>query len=335
MEATAELIRLVNGYRVSQAIHVAARLRLADQFGGGPRPVEALAEATGCDPAALRRLLHALATLGVFEELPDGRFAGTALSDELRSDAASGVAEWAAFIGRPYIWSAWANLEHSVRTGDNAFGFTHGTTVWQYRSEHPDEGAVFDAAMAEISRRVADSILSAYDFTDRSTVCDVAGGTGTMLAELLRRYPDTRGILFDQPQVVAAAPAVWAAAGVADRCAVVGGDIFAAIPPGADAYLMKSILHDWPDDQAVAIVRTCRAAMRPGSVLLLLERVLTGPPHNAMSTVIAFTDLNMLVGPGGRERTADEYAALLAAGGLTLTRVVPTTSEVSIVEARA
>jgi hypothetical protein len=335
VDAAADLLRLINGYRASQAVHVAARLRLADHLTDGPRPVDQLAEATGCEPSALGRLMRALATVGVFAELPDGRFASTPLGDELRSDAESRLADWAAFIGRPYFWTAWAHLEHSIRTGENAFGFAHGRTVWQYRAEHPDEGTAFDAAMATMSRRVADAILAAYDFTDRPTVCDVGGGTGSMLAALLRRYPDARGILFDQPHVVAGAPEVLAAAGVADRCAVVGGDVFDTVPAGADAYLLMSILHDWPDDRASAIVRTCRAAMKPGAVTLILERVVTGPPYTPMSAAIALSDLNMLVGPGGQERTADQYAAVLEAGGLTLTRVVSTGSDISIVEAHA
>jgi SAM-dependent methyltransferase len=335
VDAAAELLRLITGYRASQAIYVAARLRLADQLADGPRPVDELATATGSDPAALRRLLRALATVGVLAELSDGRFAGTPLSEHLRSDAESSLVDWAGFVGRPYVWAAWANLEHSVRTGENAFGVTHDTTVWQYRSEHPHEGRTFDAAMAALSRRVAHAILAAYDFTDRSLVCDVGGGTGTMLAALLRSYPGMRGILYDQPHVVADAAAVLATAGVADRCAVVGGDIFDAVPTDADTYLMKSILHDWPDDRAEQIVRTCRDAMKPGAVLLIVERVLTGPPYTPQAAANAFSDLNMLVGPGGQERTEPEYAALLEAGGLTLTRVLPTESEASILEARA
>jgi hypothetical protein len=205
--------------------------------------------------------------------------------------------------------------------------------VWELRARKPEAGATFDAAMAALSRPVAEAVLEAYDFGALTTVADIGGGNGALLAALLRRHPRLRGRLLDQPHVVAAAPTLLAAAGVADRCEIHPGDMFAAVPPGADAYLLKSILHDWTDEDALAIARVCRAAMRPDSVMLVLERVLSGPPYPPADLPAAFSDLNMLVGPGGRERTRDEYETLLRAAGLRLARVVPTTTDFSIVEA--
>ncbi len=326
------LLGLINGFRISQALHVAAVLRLSDHLAEGPRTVADLAAVTGADPGSLHRLLRALATAGVYAEAPDGRFASTAVGDELRTGA-EGIGDWVVFAGGTLMWQAWGALGHSVRTGENAFAHVHGESVWELRARKPDAGATFDAAMAALSRPVAEAVLEAYDFGALTTVADIGGGNGALLAALLRRHPHLRGHLLDQPHVVAAAPALLAAAGVADRCEIHPGDMFAAVPPGADAYVLKSILHDWTDEDALAIARVCRAAMRPDSVMLVLERVLTGPPYPPADLPAAFSDLNMLVGPGGQERTRDEYETLLRAAGLRLTRVVPTTTDFSIVEA--
>ena len=324
------LLGLINGFRISQALHVAAVLRLSDHLAEGPRTVDDLAAVAGCDPRSLHRLLRALASAGVYAAEPDGRFASTALGDELRS---TGLGDWAAFAGASSMWRAWGALEHSVRTGENAFAAVHGETVWEYRADNPAAGAAFDAAMAALSRRAGAAVLDAYDFAAFHTVADVGGGNGALLATVLGRHPHLRGHLLDQPHVVAAAPALLAAAGVADRCEVHPGDLFTDVPPAADAYLLKSILHDWPDEAALTIARTCRRAMRPGSVMLILERVIAGPPYLPADLPATFSDLNMLVGPGGQERTRAEYEALLRAADLRLTRVVPTTTDVSIIEA--
>jgi len=331
MDATADVLRLINGFRASQAVHVAAVLGLSDRLADGPRATVELGAELGCDAPSLYRLLRALSTVGMYEELPDGRFASTPLGDELRTGRP--LRSWAAFVGRPAVWRAWSALEHSVRTGENAFTSVHGEDVWAYRARHPDEGLAFDAAMTGLSRWGADAMLDAYDFGRYKVVADIGGGHGAVLAAILARHPGVRGILFDQPHVVAGAPALLAEAGVADRCEVVAGDMFEAVPPGADAYALKSILHDWRDDEAVAILRTCRRAMTPDAAVLILERVLPGPPHGPESAASAFADLNMLVGPGGQERTRDEYAALLDRAGLRLVGVTSTPSDVSIVEA--
>jgi hypothetical protein len=326
---SAELHRMINGYRVTQAIYVAATLGLSDRLAGGPRTIDDLAQATGSDRDALHRLMRALVSVGVYAQLADGQYTTTPIGDLLRSDVEGSLHGWAVFIGRPYHWQAWSALDHSVRTGQSAFSVVFGQSVWDYRQDHPDEGEIFDAAMTAISRHTQTAVLDAYDFGVFETVADVCGGRGALLAALLGRHSRLHGVLFDLPHVVEGAPKLLRGAGVEDRCRVVGGDVFAGVP-AADALLLKQIIHDWDDERATAILRRCREAMRADSVLLIIERVVTDPPD----TQIALTDLNMLVGPGGRERTGLEYAALLDRADLELTRIIPTAGDVSLVEAR-
>jgi hypothetical protein len=314
--ASAALLRLIYGYQVSQAIHVAAALGIADELADGPRAVDDLASVTATHAATLQRLLRALAAVEVVHEEPDGTFGLTALGEALRGPAGS----LAAFIGRPNHWTAWGQLLHSVRTGENAFRAVHGVDVWEYRARHPEEGAIFDAAMTGFSRRVNAAVAAAHDFGRYGVIVDVGGGHGALLAGILARHPGVRGVLFDQPAVVAGAEA--------DGVEVVGGSFFESVPAGGDAYLLKSVLHDWEDEPAIAILRTCRRAARTGTALLVIERGLALPATK-------FSDLNMLVGPGGRERASEEYATLLAAAGYELIGERPTAAGVSVFEARA
>ena len=324
MGAPEEMQRLIMGYRQTQAVHVAAELGLSDLLAAGPVGVADLAAATDCDPRSLHRLLRALASIEVYRELPDGRYTSTPLGDQLRSDSSGSARAQAIMVGRPYLWQPWSALLHNVRTGDNAFTAVHGRGAWEYRADHPAESAIFDAAMTSVADRAAAAILSAYDFGGFTTVVDVAGGRGALLAAILARHPTLRGVLFDQPHVVAGARL----AGVEDRCDLVGGDMFSEVPAGGDAYLMKSILHDWEDPQAYAVLRACRRAMPRSGTLIVVERLLeTADPH------VTFSDLNMMVGPGGLERTAGEYADLLATAGFRLIRTVPTAIEWVVIEA--
>jgi O-methyltransferase domain/Dimerisation domain len=333
VDAAADLMRLVNGYQVTQAIHVAAVLGVSDHLADGPKSADDLAAATGCEPRTLRRLMRALAAVGVYGELPDGRYQCTALGDELRTDGDRTLAGWARFVGRPPAWQAWSALLHSVRTGENAFRSVHGVDVWEYRARDPADSAAFDAAMIAMSRHVSDAVLDAYDFSIFKRVADVAGGRGALLGAILARHPGSRGVLIDQPHVIAGAGPVLAQAGVADRCDVLAADIFTGDLPAADAYVLKSIIHDWRDDEAVAILRNCRRAMGPEATLLMVERAL--PETNAPDAALAYlADLNMLVGPGGQERTPSEYGELLGQAGLRLTRVVPVARGWSVVEAQ-
>jgi hypothetical protein len=235
----------------------------------------------------------------------------------------------AVFAGRPTRFAAWAELLHSVRSGENATRHVLGMSGWEYRQRHPEEGAIFDRAMSENTRRLASDVLAAFDFGPFGTIVDVGGGHGAFLAEVLRQHSAARGVLFDQEHVVAGAASILGAAGVAERCRVVGGSFFETVPEGGDAYVLKYIIHDWADVEATAILRTCRRALGPSALLLVVERIVP-PPNEGME--VKFSDLNMLVGPGGQERTRDEFSVLFAAAGFRLTRVVPA-GELNVLEA--
>src|SRR3954447_817485 len=309
-------MRLINGYQVSQAIHVAATLGIADELADGPRTVGDLAAVTATHAGSLHRLLRALAAVEVVREEHDGTFALTDLGEALRGPAQP----WAAYIGRPPHWTAWGQLLHSVRTGENAFRAIHGVDVWEYRAEHPEEAAIFDAAMTGFSRRVNAGVAAAHDFGRYGVIVDVGGGRGALLAGILAHHPGVRGVLFDQPAVVARADA--------DAFEIVGGSFFESVPERGDAYVLKSVLHDWEDEPAIEILRTCRRAARACTALIVIERRLADPSAK-------LSDLNMLVGPGGRERAPEDYAALLAAAGYEFVGETPTAAGVSVFEARA
>ncbi len=311
--------RLVEGYQVSQAIHVAATLGIADLLADENRTSDELAESTGTHPPALYRLLRALASVDVLYEL-DGRCFGLApLGECLRSDVPDSIASWAAFVGRPYYWQAWAGLSHSIRTGENAFKQVHGTDVWAYRTIHPEESMIFDRAMTSLSRQSNAAIIAACDFGRFRTIVDVGGGNGALLAAIVAAHPDLEGILFDQYHVVANAPPLLERAGVTDRCRVVAGNFFESVPNGADAYVLRAVIHDWEDEAAIRILGVVRRAIRRNGTLLLVERVVA-PPNEGRDA--KFSDLNMLVSPGGRERTREEFEALLDASHFQLVRVI-------------
>jgi SAM-dependent methyltransferase len=221
-------------------------------------------------------------------------------------------------------------LLYSLRTGETAFRHAHGVDVWNYRARHPEQRAVFDRAMSGISRRVAQAVVETCDFGRFHRVVDVGGGEGVLLAHILAAHPAIGGVLFDLPQVVAEAPPALSAAGVAERCEVVAGDFFQGVPAGGDAYVLKGILHDWHDAAAVAILRACHRALAPGGELLVIERLIAPPNEGADAK---FSDLNMLVLPGGRERTREEFEALVATAGFRLSQVIATGTRMSMLQA--
>jgi len=330
-DPSAELMRLINGYQVSQALQVAATLGVADHLKDGPRPSDVLARACGAHPASLYRLLRALAAVGVFHEGGGEEFSLTPLGVCLTGDAPGSRRDYARWIGTPGMWRSWGDLLHSVRTGEDATRSAFGVDAWTYRGQHPEERAVFDAAMTALSRAEAGAVLEACDFGRFGRVVDVGGGEGHLLKAILLACPGARGVLFDRPEVAAAAERVFAAAGLARRCEVVSGDFFRSVPGGGDAYVMKSVLHDWDDGAAADILRACRRAMPAAATLLAVERVV-GPPNEDPNGKLF--DLNMLVQYGALERTREEFEDLLARGGFGLVEVVPTRSPLSVIVAR-
>lgn len=325
----ARLRQLLTGIRLSQSISVAASLGVADALADGPRSLDDLATVLGCDPAALYRLLRVLAAADILHEGEARRFALAELGEPLRSDVPGSMREQAILFGRPYVMAAWGNLEHSIRTGENAFLALHGEDVWNWRDRDPAERSQFNRAMASMSAPVGPALAAAYDFGSVGTVADIGGGSGTLLAAVLAKHPGVRGMVFDQPAVVAEAGAVLEGAGVRDRVELVGGSFFDAVPP-ADVYVMKSILHDWIDADCVRILRTLRRAASPASRLLIVELVL-GAPNEDLQGKLA--DLHMLVMPGGLERTADEWRSLLASGGFELNSIQPLSGSWQLIEA--
>jgi O-methyltransferase domain/Dimerisation domain len=326
-----ELLRLINGFQVSHAISVAATLGIPDLLRHGPRACDELARATATHPRSLYRLLRALAAVAILREESDRSFALTPLGEPLLPDAAASLDAWAQLVGSPSYRLAWRDLIGSVRTGETAFGRAHGMPVWEYRALRPDEAALFDRAMATMTGAVADALVGACDLSAYATFVDIGGGEGALIRKLLAAYPQARGILFDQPHVVTRAEAGLEAAGLAERCVAVGGDFFAGVPAGGDAYLLKWILHDWPDEQAIAILRSCRRAIRKDGVLLAGEHVL-GPANEGAEGKLM--DLNMMVITGGIERTREEFARLFGAAGFELTRVIDTATPFSLVEGK-
>jgi hypothetical protein len=325
MDSDQRLQAMVTGFRMSAALSVAAELGLSDELVGGPRTLGELAGAVGADEETLSRLLRALVAAGVYDEV-DGRYANTPLGEGLRSDVPGSLRPLARTLQDPALWAAWGHLKHSVRTGETAFEALHGVDVWTHREAEPEQNAIFNDTMAALTTHVARAVASTYDFRDVHSIVDVGGGQGVLLEAILTEHQQLHGTVFDLAHVVAEKPKSPA---LRDRWSAAAGSFFEELPP-ADAYLLKSILHDWHDDRCVDILRTCAATLNPGGVVLVVEVVLDRPGHELGA---AFSDLNMLVLPGGRERTEQQFATLLEASGLRLNRVLDTPTRMSILEA--
>jgi len=330
-DPSTELMRMINWYQVSQALHVAATLGVADQLKDGQKSCDVMARACGVHPPSLYRLLRALAAVGVFHESANKEFSLTPLGVCLTSDAPGSRRNYARWIGTLGQWYSWGNLLHSIKSGESASEFTHGKDAWTYRMQHPEEQAVFNSAMTGNSRSEAQAVLEAYNFSRFDCIVDVGGGQGLLLKEILLAYPTARGILFDQPQVIASAHQVPTPAELAQRYRLVAGSFFESLPEDGDAYLMKAILHDWDDNRSKEILRACRRAMPTKATLLVIERVV-GPPNEGPEG--KFSDLNMMVQYAASERTHQEFYDLLKSGGFQMTEILPTRSPLSIVVAQ-
>jgi len=312
---------------ITQGIAVAAELGIADLLAAGSRTAKELAQMTQTHHGALYRILRALGSVGVFSEDGNGRFSLTPLAEMLRTNVANTQRPYAMMMGAE-LHAAWGKLLHSARTGEPGFDKCFGTPFFQYMLEHPGRHSVYDAAMTTIHGAETEPMLDAYDFAGCGTVVDVGGGKGLLLAALLQRHPGVQGILFDLPVVAERGCPSFAALGLDDRCRVEGGDFFRSVPRGADAYLLRHILHDWEDADAVRILQNCREAMIKDGRILVAEMAI---PIGNVPAFAKWLDLMMLL-VGGRERTREEYAALFTAAGLKLNRLIPTASEVCILE---
>jgi hypothetical protein len=315
---------------LAQALAVVAKLRVADLLVGGAKSPAEIATATGTEAAAMYRVLRALAGAGVFAEDESGRFGLTLLAGPLRSDAVDSIRAYAVMAGERWVWQSVGALEHSLRTGAPAFDHVFGAPVFDYYAAHPDAAQVSADGLKSVGRGQDAAGTAAYDFTRAGTVVDVGGGQGGLLAAILAASPLARGVLFDLPHVAAMARRNLETAGLSARCQTQAGDFFKEVPTGGDIYLLRKVIHDWDDERARLILRTCRSAMTEGSRLLLLEMVVPAGNTPAYAKLL---DLLMLVYAGGRERTESEYRNLLISAGFSMKRIVPTASAISIIEA--
>jgi hypothetical protein len=325
----AMLRQYIMGFRLTQLMYVAAKLRLADHLHAEPQSPNRLAQAVSADPHALYRLLRALASIGVFTEQADGTFALTPRARLLQTDAPGSLRDVALLYGDDWLWQAYGQMLWSVQTGGPAFQHVHGQPLFDYLHHHPAAGTAFHNAMTGFSAHEAAAIVSAYDFSRVQRVVDVGGGQGALLTALLNAHHHLSGVLFDLEEVIASAKQQVVPQGLRERYLCSAGDFFAAVPSGGDLYMLKSVLHNWNDEKSVQILRNCRAAMGEHARLVLAERVI--PAGNIPSEAKLF-DINMLVVLGGQERTEQQYSSLFHAAGLRLAKVIPTGTPLSLIE---
>lgn len=326
------MMEMIMGAWTAQAITAAAHLGIADALANGPMTADQLADAVDADADAVSRLLRALITRGIFRRRRDGRYELTPLADTLRSDGDVSLNAWARFMGSPQHREHWSHLPDAIRTGRAVVPALRGKPFFEYVVDDPKFAELFNGAMTSVSELAISAVIAGYDFSPYATIVDVGGGHGRLLAAILGATAHSRGILFDLPHVVAGAPVVLGEHRVTDRVRISEGSFFDAVPDGGDAYVLKHIIHDWDDGEAVQILNNVRKAASPGKNVLLVEAVI--PEHNREFPG-KWVDLEMLLVAASRERTAAEYGELLKRAGFDMTRVVETASPFSVVEAVA
>jgi hypothetical protein len=327
-----DALRLLNGYRVFQIVAAACELKIPDLLVAGPKDAEELASATKTDRASLYRLLRGLAVWGFVQADAGGKFASTAVSEQFRSDV-PGLRNMTLMLSDD-SYQAWGDLLYTLRTGKPAYIKRYGKSHFEFLGDDPEASARFNAAMMEGTTLAARGFAADYDFSGVRTVVDVGGGNGALLMTILKAHPDTNGVLFDLAQGLDGARGQLASDGLGERVTLVEGSFFESVPEGGDLYVLKSIVHDWDDEQSLAILQTCRRATAPKARLVLLERVMPEKIQDSVPLVQGvMADLHMMVVLGGRERTSLEFSDLLERAGFQMTRVVPTAAGFSAVEA--
>lgn len=327
---TEQLTRMISGAALSRAICTIGDLGVSDHIKAGvPQPVETLARLTGTHERSLYRLLRFTASYGIFREMDGRRFDHTPLSAALRSDAQGSFRPAARMFHR--MFPVWDGLDHSIRTGESGAMKVLGEPMFDYIGHNPDLGPLFDAGMTAFHGHETAAMLDAYDFGDVKTLADIGGGNGTLLAAVLQRYPQLHGILFDLGHVVGRAGAGLQALGLDQRCRVIEGNFFESVPPGADAYLMRHIIHDWTDEQSIKILSNCRKVIPAHGRVLLVEFTVSAANQASLGKD---ADIMMMTFPGGMERTEQEYQSLFEQSGFRLSKVTATKSAVSVVEGK-
>ena len=321
------LMQMLWGFKVSQALHVAAKLAVFDLIRDEPKTVSEIARATATHELALRRLLRFLTTVDILVEDERGRFSATPRGALLRSDHPESARSLAIMYGEPFFWRSWGDLYETVKSGEPGFEHVYGSTFFDYLARNGEGAAIFNAAMTNASSIDLPGILSSYDFSTFEKIVDVAGGHGALLRGILEICPHAKGVLCDLPAVLSGATEITRSR-VADRCDLIAADMFQAVPPGGDAYILKRILHDWSDAESIRILQNCRRAIAASGKLLVIEVVVQRPNQPDVAKLL---DLDMLVLLHGRERTEEEFRELFAAAGFRLTRVIPA-ARISIIE---
>ena len=324
-----QMLQVISGFWIARCVYIAAKLGIPDLLKDGPQTAEELANATSTHAPSLFRVLRALGAVHVLAQSDDSRFGNTPMSETLRSDVPGSIRAFAMTELGEEHYPAWGELLYSVRTGGIAFDKAFGEPIWEFFAKHSDNAQIFNDAMSGMTAQAQDALHLAYTFSGINTIMDIGGGHGGLISSILTRNPNMRGILFDAPVVIEGAKPKIASSPIADRCELVGGDFFQTIPSGSDAIVMKWIIHDWNDEQSVAIMKNCHRALPANGKLILVEAVV--PPGDEMHFA-KFIDLNMLVMTGGRERTEEEFRQLYEAAGFRLTRVAPTESPFSVIE---
>jgi hypothetical protein len=322
------IFEIMNGIFVAGAVSCLAQLGIPDLVEAAPKSAEDLATEISADPRALYRLLRATASVGVLAEGPDGKFSQTPMSAVLRSNATPSLRAFAIMSGREWHGRGWAHLDYCVRTGKPAMEQVYGAPIFEYLKQHPEEAQIFNDAMSALSMIDSPAVAEAYNFEGIRTIVDIAGGHGLLLATILEKNPHLQGTLYEMPHVLEDARS-GPLKPVMDRCTLASGDMFSSVPPGADAYIMKHIIHDWPDDRCVQLLKACRKGVNSGGELLVVDSVIQ--PGNDFFPG-KFLDLQMMIFPSGCERTEKQFRDLFAASGWRLTRIIPTAAQDSIVE---
>lgn len=321
------IVQLATAFWISRALYVATKLGVADLLDKGPKSAKVLAAEASADANALQRVMRALASVDVFAEDENGNFRNTEAARFLQAKIPGSLRAFVLMLGEPESWQAWGDMLYSARTGRSAFEHVFGSPIFQYMAEHPEAGRLFEEAMTSRSADENDAILAEYDFSSIARVVDIGGGRGAFLSAILRKHPHVEATLLDLPHVIEHAREA------ATSYRLMPGDFFTdLVPSGGDVYILKKVIHDWDDDRARAIFRNCCHAMHDSenSRLLLIEPVI---PIGNERSFAKLLDLFMLVWPGGRERTVEEHRALLASAGLQVSRILPTGSSVTIIEA--
>ena len=327
------MLRMISGFRVSRVIYISAKLGIADLLKDGPKSSEKLGQATGTHAPSLYRVMRALASVGIFAEDAQGRFTLTPLAATLWSDVPGSLRAWAILTLGEEHYQAWGDLMHSVRAGETTFEHVFGMGVFQYEAQHPEHAKIFDEAMANLIGVYNAAVLASYPFSTISKLVDVGGGDGSSIVAILKANLKMKGVLFDLPHVTEKAKQRITEAGVERRCEVVPGDALTSVPSRGDAYILSRVINSFNNERAVTVLKNCHRAMIKKGRLILVERVVPDRvEHSIAAQGSVVSDLNMMVISGGRERTSNEYQALLRAAGFEMTNIIPTRSEVSVVE---